>query len=57
MDVYPHFVAQNDLELCYRGDMIHDVIINLKYKDVSIDDKILFSAIVYYDERDDFMPV
>lgn len=54
-EIYSEFIANNNMELIYRDEMIQDVVIaSLKQKsDATLDD--IMRALNYYDEYDSFL--
>ena len=56
-EVYPGFVVQNGLELWYREELVHDVVMNALHQDASVSNETVLAALKHYDNRDAFLVI
>lgn len=56
-EVFPDFVLENGLEFAYTRQLLEDVIGSALYQNEFADNNLIFRALEYYDEYDDFMDI
>lgn len=54
-EVFSEFVVNNSLDLLFREELIQDVVHNVLHQKASATDEEILKAILYYDDKDDFM--